>query len=91
MSTPQPCVVVRGHLEDPKDAFLVIEKEIYSKVPLQEIPLALIAALFFFLNVHYPQMCSNFHTFFECFFMAKKTPSKKTRLRAAVYTGQNRK
>ena len=51
----------------------------FCKVPLAEIPLALLAAFFSF-NMHYPQGCTNFYTFFECFFMGKKTPNKKTRL-----------
>ena len=76
MPTAQPCVVVRGSLQEPKDAFLVIEKHVWCKVPLAEIPLALLAAFF----MHYPQGCTNFYTFFECFFMGKKTPNKKTRL-----------
>lgn len=79
MSTAQPCVVVRGSLQEPKDAFLVIEKRVFCKISLAEIPLALLAAFFSF-NMHYPQGCTNFYTFFECFFMGKKTPNKKTRL-----------
>ena len=46
MPTAQPCVVVRGSLQEAKDAFLVIEKHVFCKVPLAEIPLALLAAFF---------------------------------------------
>ena len=45
MPTAQPCVVVRGSLQ-PKDAFPIIEKHVFCKVPLAEIPLALLAAFF---------------------------------------------
>ena len=37
MCTAQPCVVVRGSLQDVKDAFLVIEKQTHCKIPLQEV------------------------------------------------------
>ena len=88
MCTAQPCVVVRGSLEDLKDAFLVVEKQIICKIPLREVPLALLSAFFSF-NMHYPQGCTNFYTFFECFFMGKKTPSKKTRLASMLARIEN--
>ena len=48
MPTAQPCVVVRDSLQEPKDAFLVIEEHVFCKVPLAEIPLAFLAAFFLF-------------------------------------------
>ena len=76
MCTAQPCVVVRGSLEDMKDAFLVVENKVLCKIPLGEVALALISAFYVF-NMHYPHGCYNFYTFIECMFMGKKTPSKK--------------
>jgi len=79
MCTAQPSVVVRGSLEDPNDAFLVVEKKILCKIPMQEISLALIAAVYSF-NMHYPQGCTNLYNFFECHFMGNKTPTKMIQL-----------
>ena len=76
MCIAQPCVVVRGSLEDVKDAFLVAEKKIICKVPPIEVPLALLATFYTF-NMHYPQGCTNFYTFFECLFLGRKIPYKK--------------
>lgn len=83
MCTAQPCIVVRGLMESPKDAFLVVEKKPLCKVPLQQLPLALIAAFYSF-NMHYPQGCTNFYTFFEWLVLGKKVPNKRTRLSSVL-------
>lgn len=58
-----------------KDAFLVIEKQIHCKIPLQEVPLAPLSAFFDF-NMHHPPGFTNFHTFLEFFFLNQKAPCK---------------
>ena len=88
MCTAQPCVVVRGSFEDVNDAFLVIEWRILCRVPPTEVPLALLAGFYTF-NMHYPQGCTNFYTFFECLFLGKKIPHKKTRLSCMISRIEN--
>ena len=88
MSTAQPCALVRGSLQDVKDAFLVIEKQVHCKIPAQEIPLALVSAFFVF-NMHYPPGCTNFYSFLECFFMSKQTPRKRVHLSSILARIEN--
>ena len=83
MNTAQPSIVVRGSMDSPKDAFLVIEKKPLCKVPLQQLPIALIAAFYAF-HMHYPQGCTNLYTFFECLVLGKKVPNKRTRLSSVL-------
>ena len=79
---------MHGSLEDLKDAFLVIEKKVLCKVPLNELPLALLSAFFAF-NMHQPQGLINFYSFFECVFLGKKIPHEKTRLSSFMARVQN--
>ena len=57
----------------------MVEKNILCKIPAGEVVLGLLSA-FYVLNMHYPQGCSNFYSFFEQTFMIKKPVGKKTRL-----------
>lgn len=36
---PQPLVIIRGTAADPKDAFLVCEKQVLSKVAAGDLPI----------------------------------------------------
>ena len=76
MCTGQPCVVVRESLEEVKDPFLVVEKKIVCKGPPIEVPLALLATFYTF-NMRYPQGCTNFYTFLNVYFWARKFRTKK--------------
>ena len=76
MCTAQPCVVVRGSLEDVKDAFLVAEKKIICKVPPIEVPLALLAT-FILLTCTIPKDARIFILYLNVYFWAEKFPTKK--------------
>ena len=88
MPTAQSCIVVRGLLNCIVDAFLVVEKRVLCKATVKELPLALLSAFYAF-NMHYPQGCTNLYSFFECFFMGKKTSNKKTRLSSFIARLEN--
>ncbi len=75
---PQPVIVVKGSLQNPKEAFLVADKIHICKIKFGNIPLVLMAAFYVF-NVHYTPGCSNFYSFLESYFLSVKLP-KKARL-----------
>ncbi len=80
--TAQPCIIVRGQL-DQIEAVLVIEKKLVTTFNPKEAPLLLLGAFYTF-NMHYTEGCSNFYTFFEVVFLNKKKPSKMTRLSGII-------
>lgn len=71
--TPQPCILIKGTLQEIEDSVLVIEKNIITvfpptdAAPLTDAPLVLLGA-FYAYNMHYTVRCKNFYTFFEVFF-----------------------
>lgn len=72
---PQPLIIVKGCLQEPKEAYLVVDRMILCKLKLANVPLALLAAFYVF-NVHYTPGCSNFYTFLESYFLSLKPPKK---------------
>ena len=77
---PHPCVLIRGSMSDPKDAFLVIEKSIICKITnCKWIPLLLLASYYIF-NIHYPTGLVNFYTFMECIILQFKPSKDRTRI-----------
>lgn len=81
--TAQPCTIVKGTLDNIKDAVLVVEKELIACIPPAELPLVLVSA-FYAYNMHYTEGCTNLYTFFEIVFFKAKKPAKKTRLTAVL-------
>jgi len=77
---PQPCILIRGSIGNPKDEFLVIEKSLICKVKdCKWIPLILLASFYVF-NIHYPIGLVNFYTFMECIILQFKPPKERTRI-----------
>jgi len=76
----QPCIVVRGKMSTPKDAYLIIERTTMCKLThFEQIPLALVASFYTF-NMHYTSGLVNFYTFLECYFMKYKVPKERARV-----------
>lgn len=73
--SPQPVVMVRGTQVKVKDAFLVCEKMVLSRIDADDIPLMLFATYYVF-NIRYPIGCTNF---LEVIFI-NATPPKRARL-----------
>jgi len=64
---PQPLVIIRGTAADPKDAFLICEKQVLSKVAAGDLPIVLFATYYVF-NMQYCSGCTNF-SFFKVLFI----------------------
>ena len=75
-----PTVMIRGSLSNPKEAFLVVEKEVLCKIPnLSNVALALLATFYVF-NMEYTRGTSNVFIFFEHYFMVITAPKEKTKV-----------
>ena len=70
--------MIRGTRLKVKDAFLICEKIVLSRIEVADIPLILFAAYYVF-NIVYPIGCTNFFSFFEVIFL-NSTPPKRARL-----------
>ena len=81
--TAQPCIIIRGRITAVKEAILVVERIAVATCPPKDLPLLLVGA-FYAYNMHYPEGCKNFYTFFEIVFLGRKKPAKKTRLSAII-------
>ncbi len=79
----QPCIIVRGQLDQFEEAVLVIEKKLVTTFNPKEAQLLLLGAFYTF-NMHYTKGCSNFYTFFKVVFLNKKEPSKMARLSGII-------
>lgn len=75
---PQPFVIVRGTSRCIKDAFLVCEKMVLSKIKPFDLPIILFAAYYVF-NMQYCSGCTNFFTFLEVLFI-NAAPPKRAKL-----------
>ena len=64
--------------EDDLVAYLVVDKQVIDEVPIDNLPIVLMAA-FFVYNICYPKGCSNFYSFLEIsmlkFSIEKASPS----------------
>ena len=64
--------------EDDLVAYLVVDKQVIDEVPIDNLPLVLMAA-FFVYKICYPKGCSNFYSFLEIsmlkFSVKKASPS----------------
>ena len=78
MSQLQPLVILRETPTKVKDAHLVCEKMVLTKVVPQDLPIILFAAYYVF-NMQYCSGCTNFFTFLEVIFL-NATPPKRTKL-----------
>ena len=58
-----PYAVVLGGHKDPKQAFMVIDGKIMCEIPIDDIPIYLIA-VFYIFNICYPTGCQNFGSYF---------------------------
>ena len=60
-----PYVLVTGRLDNPEQAFLVVDKKIVSELQtFLDVPFSLMSAFFVF-NIQYLVGCCNFYTFME--------------------------
>ena len=75
-----PYVLVIGDIQEPSQAFIVVDRQIVTEVNIIDIPLVLLAAFFVF-NIHYPKGSNNFYTFMEAytlgFSLSKASPTVK--------------
>lgn len=74
-----PVAIVKGTLSEPKEAYLAIEKEVICCVPINEIPLILLASFYVF-DMKYTQGVSNVFLFLENYFLGFKVPKEKTKI-----------
>ena len=82
LKVPQPCIIIRGSLSKPKDAFLAAEQVVLCKIPyacMREIGLILLTSFYSF-NMHYTQGLTNLFTFMKCYVFGHKVPKEKTRI-----------
>ncbi|XP_019852127.1 PREDICTED: uncharacterized protein LOC109582011 [Amphimedon queenslandica] len=61
---PQPFALVTGNIHSPEQAFLAVDCNLIGEVPLDAIPLYIVAAYFVF-NICYIKGCHNVFAFFE--------------------------
>lgn len=81
---PQPVIAVRGSLLNPKDAFLVVEYRILSKITDMKMCCLALLSSFFVFNMHYTETLTNFYTFLECLYLGQPPPKSKTKVRNLV-------
>ena len=74
----QPIVIIRGTPKHPKDAHLVCERSLLSKINVADLPIALFATYYVF-NMQYCAGCTNFFSFLEAIFLNIAAP-KKTKI-----------
>ena len=84
VNIPQPMLVIRGSLAAPKDAFLVIEKQVFSKVTDIKKGSFILLASFFVFNMEYTKSLTNYYTFLEYFYLNLKVPKGKTKLHTFI-------
>ena len=65
---PEPYILLTGDINNPDQAFLVIDCQIIGEVKLNDIPVTLLAAYFVF-NICYVKGCCNMYTYFEVLFL----------------------
>ena len=68
LDQPQPLILVRGTVKKPKEAYLVSEQVVMSKVKMEEIPVNLFATYYVF-NMEYCPGARNFFGFLETIFL----------------------
>ena len=61
-----PYILIVGDYLEPRQAFLVTDRQVVSEVNIVDIPLVLMAAFFIF-NICYPPSCGNFYAFLEVY------------------------
>ena len=75
-----PTVMIKGSFPQPKEAFLVVEKEVLCKIPnISEAGLILLATFYVF-NMKYTHGTTNVFIFLENYFMGMKVPKDKTKV-----------
>lgn len=78
--TEEPTIVVRGNIAKPRDAYLVVEREVLCKLPnMTKVPLILLASYYVFNKTHIGPL-SNLFVLMEYYFMRRSVPTKKTRV-----------
>ena len=65
---PEPYILLTGDINDPDQAFLVIDCQIIGEVELKNIPITLLAAYFVF-NICYVKGCHNMYSYLEVLFL----------------------
>ena len=68
-----PYAVVLGGHKDPKLAFMVMDKKIICEIPIDDIPIYLIA-VFYIFNICYPTGCQNLYCFLEVILLRLQEP-----------------
>ena len=72
---PQPVILIRGSVQEPKEAYLATDKVILCKLSMENALLALMAAFYSF-NVQYTPGCTNFFSFIDTYFLDHKMPKR---------------
>ena len=76
----EPTVVIRGSLVSIKDTYLVVQKQVFCKIPkIKDVVLALLAS-FYVLNLHYTSGFSNLFMFLENYIIGRRIPKCKTKV-----------
>ena len=65
---PQPLILVRGNVKNPKEGYLVSEQLVLSKVKVEDIPVNLFATYYVFY-MEYCDGARNFYNFLEVIFL----------------------
>ena len=68
-----PYVIVLGDHKEPEQAFLIIDGNVVSDVPVEDVPIYLLAAFYAF-NICYPGGCHNIYCFLEVILLKLQEP-----------------
>ena len=65
---PQPLILVRGNVKNPKEGYLVSERLVLSKVKVEDTPVNQFTTYYVF-NMEYCHGARNFYNFLEVIFL----------------------
>ena len=77
---PEPRIMVRGTLQAPKDAFLIVENNVLCKLFKFDRMCLLLVSTFYVFNMIYTKGLNNFFCFMESSLMGQKVPKDKFRV-----------
>ena len=77
---PEPRIMVRGTLQAPKDAFLIVESNVLCKLSQFDRMCLLLVGTFYVFNMVYTKGLGNFFCFVETSLMGYKMPKDKFRV-----------
>ena len=68
-----PYVIVLGDHAQPQQAFLIVDGNVVSDIPVEDVPIYLLAAFYAF-NICYPGGCHNIYCFLEVILLKLEEP-----------------